>query len=55
MNKELLCPKCERFYSQENLPKKLINCSHTICLQCLKEEIGIVWVISVCPIDRKRI
>lgn len=55
MNKELLCPKCEAPYSQENPPKKLINCPHTLCLQCLKEEIG-TWSISiVCPLDRKRI
>ena len=35
MEESATCPKCEQAYKPENPPKKLINCNHTICLNCL--------------------
>ena len=38
---ELKCPLCKAAYNEEeNLPRLLINCGHTLCSKCLNETLS---------------
>lgn len=49
MNSDPLCPKCRHPFSQDLPPKKLINCSHSLCHACLVNELSKTSTIQSAP------